>query len=181
MLAGRAFHLPAAPSRGDRAVSQGLVQGQAEHYDEEENHDLIRRYCEALEDSRQNYDGITVRYEELTEDPARETKRICEFLGVDWEPSMLDYGKKEHGRYKSGLGDWSDKIKSGEVQKAEAAAARDAAAAAPDRGEVGLPDRGQPGRPGVLKFLEELVPHRADRVHLEVAPGLARASAAAVT
>ena len=94
---------------------------------------------------------------------------------------MLEYGKQEHGRYKSGLGDWSENIKSGEVQKAEAAAARDAGAAAPDRGEVGLPHRGQPGRPGLLKFPEELVPHRADRVHLEVAPGLGRGRPAAVT
>lgn len=90
-----------------------------DNYSEEENHDLIRRYCEALEGCRQNYDGITVRYEDVTDDPARETKRICEFLGIDWEPSMLEYGKQDHGRYKSGLGDWSDNIKSGEVQKAK--------------------------------------------------------------
>ena len=32
---------------------------------------------------------------------------------------MLEYGEKDHGRYKSGLGDWSDNIKSGEVQKAK--------------------------------------------------------------
>ena len=92
-----------------------------DNYNEEENHDLIRRYCESLEDCRQNYDGITVRYEDVTDDPARETKRICEFLGIDWEPEMLEYGKKDHGRYKSGLGDWSDNIKSGEVQKAKPA------------------------------------------------------------
>lgn len=32
---------------------------------------------------------------------------------------MLEYGQKDHGPYKSGLGDWSDNIKSGEVQKAK--------------------------------------------------------------
>ena len=90
-----------------------------DNYDEEQNHDLIRRYCEALEEARQKYDGITVRYEELTEEPERITREICEFLGVDWEPAMLEYGSKDHGRYKSGLGDWSEKIKSGEVQKAK--------------------------------------------------------------
>ena len=94
-------------------------KGNEENYDEEQNHDLIRRYCEALEESRQTLDGVTVRYEELTEDPATHTKRICEYLGVAWEPEMLEYGKKDHGRYKSGLGDWSDNIKSGEVQKAK--------------------------------------------------------------
>jgi hypothetical protein len=90
-----------------------------DNYDEEQNHDLIRRYCEALEETRQSYDGITVRYEELTEDPARITKEICAFLGLEWEPSMLEYGRHDHGRYKSGLGDWSENIKSGEVQKAK--------------------------------------------------------------
>jgi hypothetical protein len=94
-------------------------EGNPESYDEEHNHDLIRRYCEALEDARQTYDGLTIRYEELTEDPAGVTRGICDFLGVDWEPGMLEYGAKDHGRYKSGLGDWSDNIKSGQVQRAK--------------------------------------------------------------
>jgi Sulfotransferase family len=94
-------------------------KGNPESYDEQQNHDLIRRYCEALEDCRQNYDGITVRYEQLTEDPETVTKEICKFLGVEWEPGMLEYGQHDHGRYKSGLGDWSDNIKSGQVQKAK--------------------------------------------------------------
>jgi hypothetical protein len=91
-----------------------------DNYDAEQNHDLIRRYCEALEAARQQYDGITIRYEDLTEDPVTVTRDICDFLGVDWEQSMLEYGEFDHGRYKSGLGDWSDNIKSGEVQKAKA-------------------------------------------------------------
>jgi hypothetical protein len=33
---------------------------------------------------------------------------------------MLDYGSKDHGRFKSGLGDWADKIKTGQVQPPEA-------------------------------------------------------------
>ena len=94
-------------------------KGNPDNYDEEQNHDLIRRYCEALEEARQTYDGVTVRYEELTEDPESVTKEICAFLGLDWEPEMLEYGQHDHGRYKSGLGDWSDNIKSGQVQKAK--------------------------------------------------------------
>jgi hypothetical protein len=94
-------------------------KGNPDNYDAEQNHDLIRRYCEALEDARQRYDGITIRYEELTEDPEAITKQICDFLGLEWEPSMLEYGEFDHGRYKSGLGDWSENIKSGEVQKAK--------------------------------------------------------------
>ena len=32
---------------------------------------------------------------------------------------MLDYGKQDHGRFRSGLGDWQDKIKTGQVQPPE--------------------------------------------------------------
>ena len=58
-----------------------------------------------------------MRYEDLAADPAAETRRLCEFLGVDWEPTMLDYGRFDHGRYRPGIGDWKEKIKSGEVQE----------------------------------------------------------------
>ena len=91
----------------------------------EQNADLIRRYCEAIEDARERYDGITVRYEDVTTDPERETRRLCEFLGVPWEQQMLEYGKFDHGRFKSGLGDFKDKIKTGEVQAADQPPARD--------------------------------------------------------
>lgn len=87
--------------------------------DDEANVELIRKYCDALEAARQRHDGLTLRYEELTADPARETRRICEFLGLTWEPGMLDYGAQEHGRLKPGLGDWADKIRTGQVQAPE--------------------------------------------------------------
>jgi hypothetical protein len=61
------------------------------------------------------YTGRTVRYEELTAEPERVTKEICDYLGVDWEPGMLDYGAASHGPYKPKLGDWSDKIRSGQI------------------------------------------------------------------
>jgi hypothetical protein len=78
----------------------------------------IYAYVQGVEDARQNLDGITVRYEELTADPAGETKRICAYLGVEWEPEMLDYGKQDHGPIKAIFGDWSANIKSGQVQEA---------------------------------------------------------------
>jgi len=92
----------------------------AEGADQEKNIDLIRRYCEALDKARNTFEGLTVRYEELTADPATHTRRITDFLDVPWEPGMLDYGSKDHGRFKSGLGDWADKIKTGQVQPPEA-------------------------------------------------------------
>ena len=87
--------------------------------DDDKNVDLIRRYCAALESARQTYDGLTVRYEDITADPDATTRRLSEFLGVEREPGMLDYGQFDHGRYRSGLGDYADKIKSGEIQPAD--------------------------------------------------------------
>jgi len=78
--------------------------------------ELIRRYCSALEGARQTYDGLTVRYEDLTADPLTTTRRLCRFLDIEWEPTMLEYGKFEHGRYRAGLGDFAEKIKMGEVR-----------------------------------------------------------------
>jgi Sulfotransferase family len=86
--------------------------------DPERNLKLIRRYCEALEEARRRHDGLTLRYEDLTNDPEAEARRVCEFLDVEWEPAMLDYGRHDHGRYRPGLGDWSDKIRSGRIQAA---------------------------------------------------------------
>ncbi len=44
---------------------------------------------------------------------------MCEHLGVTFEPGMLEYGDQDHGRFKSGLGDWKDKIKTGRIQAPE--------------------------------------------------------------
>jgi hypothetical protein len=80
---------------------------------------MVLKYGEAVEAARSTYDGLTVRYEEITRDPRTATQEICAFLGVPWEEQMLDYGQFDHGRFKSGLGDWKDNIKSGKVQPAK--------------------------------------------------------------
>ena len=82
----------------------------------EENLTKVLRFMNGLEKARQNLDGLTVRYEELTADPERVTQEVCAFLGVDWEPEMLDYGRVDHGKHEAGLGDWGKRIKSGAVQ-----------------------------------------------------------------
>jgi hypothetical protein len=97
----------------------GAIARSRQKYKGEGADELIIKYVEALEAARQTYDGHTVRYEDLTENPERELRRICDFLGVAYEPTMLDYGQFDHGRYKSGLGDWNEKIKSGAIQPPE--------------------------------------------------------------
>ncbi|MDF5752022.1 sulfotransferase [Spongiactinospora sp. TRM90649] len=77
------------------------------------------RYMKAVERARAALTGLTVRYEDLTADPEAQTRRICEFLGLDWEAGMLDYGG-EGTKYVKGLGDWKDKIRSGAVQPGRA-------------------------------------------------------------
>ena len=71
----------------------------------------------AVEEARSALPGLTVRYEELTVDPEAVTKEICAFLGLEWEPGMLDYGGSGD-KFRMGLGDWSEQIKSGTVQPA---------------------------------------------------------------
>ena len=102
--------------RHPAAIVRSRQQYQGEDADHDKNVDLIRRYCEALEAARQAYDGVTVRYEDLTADPESALRPVCEHLGVPFEPGMLEYGEQDHGRFKSGLGDWNEKIKSGRIQ-----------------------------------------------------------------
>jgi hypothetical protein len=84
----------------------------------EQNLKRILKYVEAVEAARRTLPGHTLRYEDLTADPEGETKRLCAFLGVPWEPQMLDYGAFAHGRLRAGLGDWKETIRTGAVQAA---------------------------------------------------------------
>ncbi len=42
------------------------------------------------------YPHITVAYEDLVKRPAEAFARICDFIGVDFEPDMLDYSRFPH-------------------------------------------------------------------------------------
>lgn len=73
-------------------------------------------YLEGVEAARQTLPGLVVRYEDLIGDPVAVTKQVCDFVGVRWRASMLDYGRHNHGSFRGGIGDWSGKIKSGKIQ-----------------------------------------------------------------
>ncbi len=74
------------------------------------------RYMTKVEEARRALAGFTIRYEELTANPETATHRLCDFLGVPFEPAMLDYGRFGHNRFGAGLGDASAKIRSGRIQ-----------------------------------------------------------------
>jgi hypothetical protein len=76
------------------------------------------RYMNALEDARRALPGHTIRYEDLTAEPAAQVGRLCEFLGLPFEPGMLEYSRFGHGRIGAGLGDSSAKLRSGRIQSA---------------------------------------------------------------
>jgi len=76
----------------------------------------VADYVTGVEQARRNLSGLTLRYEDLTSEPERETRRICAYLGVSWEPGMLDYGRRQHGPFKPYFGDWSENIGSGRIQ-----------------------------------------------------------------
>ncbi|MFJ5265172.1 sulfotransferase family protein [Streptomyces sp. NPDC088387] len=78
----------------------------------------VRAYVEAVEAARTGLPGLTVRYEDLTERPADITREICAHLGLPWTAKMLDYRRGDHGPFVPFIGDWSENIKSGKIQKA---------------------------------------------------------------
>ncbi|MFK4104612.1 sulfotransferase family protein [Streptomyces sp. NPDC019531] len=89
------------------------------------DHEAIRaevlEYAEKLEEARQALDCHVITYEDLTAEPERATRALCDYLGLPWESAMLDYGSKDHGDFRPQLGDWSSTIKSGRIQPARPA------------------------------------------------------------
>lgn len=102
--------------RHPASMVSSLINGRPDR-DMESTVREVCMYVEAVEAARNALPGLTVRYETLTEKPEEITQEICTFLGVQWTPKMLDYRKGDHGPFVSFIGDWSDNIKSGKIQK----------------------------------------------------------------
>lgn len=78
--------------------------------------DQLYVHMRRLEEARRALPGFTVRYEELTSAPETVVRELCAYLGVGYDPEMLNYGDFDHGPFAFGIGDWRDKIKSGRIQ-----------------------------------------------------------------
>ncbi|MBD9513121.1 MULTISPECIES: sulfotransferase family protein [Pseudomonadaceae] len=55
---------------------------------------LIARWAQLIGDARQQGQGLPyleVRYDQLLNEPEIQTRRICEFIELDFHPAMLDY------------------------------------------------------------------------------------------
>lgn len=88
----------------------------APHHGINEVIDYCLRLMHLLQDARERLVGLTVRYEELTAEPTATCQMICDFIGVRWEPEMLDYGRDNDGQRMPGTGDMSDNLRSGRIQ-----------------------------------------------------------------
>ena len=80
-----------------------------------ESTELVQLFLTHLDEARRNLAGMTVRYEDLTAEPGRVTAELCSHLGVRWEPDMVEYGRRDHGPFVSGIGDFTDRIRAGRV------------------------------------------------------------------
>jgi hypothetical protein len=76
----------------------------------------VAKYAGAVQDARRTVSGHTIRYEDLVTDPEGQIRRVCEHLGIEFEPAMIEYGERHHGTIKAGLGDWTELIRTGRVQ-----------------------------------------------------------------
>ena len=101
--------------RHPAAIADSWHRAHPKH-DDERVDGTVLPYMKSIEDARAVLPGHTVRYEELTADPTRVLRDLCGFIGVEFEPAMLDYGAVDREPLRRGIGDWSAKIRSGTVQ-----------------------------------------------------------------
>jgi hypothetical protein len=82
--------------------------------------DFYMPYLVLLKEASEALPGLTVRYENLTADPATTCQAVCDHLGLEWEPSMLRYRSDGGDLHASSAGDTSDKMLSGRIQPGRA-------------------------------------------------------------
>jgi len=101
-------------------VARSVLDNFTDHDLETATRQLVR-VDEVVQRLRSRPRGVlTVRYEALVAFPSRTLRQICEYLGLIYEPEMLNYGRQDHGPYIYGLGDWGKRIRSGVVLREHA-------------------------------------------------------------
>jgi hypothetical protein len=78
----------------------------------------LNTYGRQLNEARAVLPGPTLRYEDLTTDPERTVRKLCDYLGVAFEPAMLRYDTSASAKIVQGLGDMSATIRTGRIQPA---------------------------------------------------------------
>lgn len=68
---------------------------------------LINRYVPALAEfiRQTEVPYIQVRYEDLVKDPENHFQKICDYIGIPFEADAINYGEKQEGEDRKGLGD----------------------------------------------------------------------------
>ncbi|MFG3041764.1 sulfotransferase family protein [Streptomyces sp. NPDC048330] len=96
-------------------ILESALAGKPEQ-DPAQTQQLVTTYLRELDEARHTLDGVTVRYEDLTQEAEKVTRKICAHLDVPWEPEMLNYGTADHGPFVQGIGDFTENIRSGVVK-----------------------------------------------------------------
>lgn len=68
---------------------------------------ILNRYIPVIAEflRKKEVDIFHIRYEDLVKNPEIWFEKICEFVGVPYEPEAIEYGKKEDKDHNKGLGD----------------------------------------------------------------------------
>ncbi len=78
---------------------------------------FVEQAVDALDKAAESFvKVIELRYEDLTTAPEQQLARICAFLGVNYQPSMLDYLREDVGPLACGVGDWGPLIAGGAIR-----------------------------------------------------------------
>jgi len=101
--------------RHPAAILASALASRRPDHGRDEVTDMVVEFLDAVRETLPVLTGITVRYEDLVSDPRAVMTRVCGYLGVPFEPGMIDYGRWDHGPLLSGVGDFGERIRSGRV------------------------------------------------------------------
>lgn len=105
--------------RDPAAIARSIVEAR-DGRDASDAVAFVSRAVEAMQRAHQAVPRrLSIRYEELTAEPERTLRAICDWIGVPYHMGMLEYGAMDHGRFIYGIGDWGQRIATGRVLAAD--------------------------------------------------------------